>query len=132
MTKKTTKEMIEVMQAFEDGKVIECEVEKSVWGETSEPAWDWGHFDYRVKKEPKYRPFKDTDELIEEYCKRFEVGWGYNLPSIWVKSKKSCDRFLITGFGSDKIILIKGEVSLDTMFEYDTFLDGSPFGKLEE
>ena len=52
MAKKTTKGMIEVMQAFADGKVIECEVEKSVWGETSEPAWDWDHFDYRIKKEP--------------------------------------------------------------------------------
>lgn len=54
--KKTTKEMIKVMQAYEDGAEIEFRVlAGSVWHScvTSGPEWDWSSIDYRVK--PKHR-----------------------------------------------------------------------------
>jgi hypothetical protein len=49
-----TKDMIQVMQAFLDGKTIEYKYEQNQWNEIigSEPIWDWGNFDYRVKPEP--------------------------------------------------------------------------------
>lgn len=52
----TTKEMIEVMQAYEAGCKIEC-LEKfgrsHRWEYVPEPIWDWSGNIYRIKKEPK-------------------------------------------------------------------------------
>ena len=62
---KTTKEMIEVMQAFERGERIEA---KSLnndiygWDETKKPFWDWHNLDYRVK--PNYVPFETAEEFL--------------------------------------------------------------------
>ena len=49
------KEMIEVMQAFEDGKKIEYSVVgNNNWQPTaSEPAWAWDRCDYRIAPEPE-------------------------------------------------------------------------------
>lgn len=45
-----TEEMIEVMQAFVDGKAIEFRPEGSdEWGDVPKPVWDWSCFEYRIK-----------------------------------------------------------------------------------
>lgn len=86
----TTKEMIAVMLAFDEGKTIEY---NSKWGssandwyEVADPAWDWHANHYRVKKEPaefsvlKYttsagediylapRPREENEKLAREYA----------------------------------------------------------------
>lgn len=48
-----TKEKIEVMQAFVDGKEIEYR-DSDIWLPTTDPIWDWDTCDYRIKKTPKY------------------------------------------------------------------------------
>lgn len=61
----TTKEQIEVMQAYLDGKTIECRSEleaKLGWVEVSEPKWNWTACEYRIKPDPK-RP-----RTWEEFC----------------------------------------------------------------
>lgn len=46
---KTLAEKIAVMQAAERGEQIEAKYKyASEWILTSNPAWDWGGFDYRV------------------------------------------------------------------------------------
>jgi len=50
-----TKEKIEVMQAYLDGKTIETEYMDGVWcnwNSSSEPSWCWLSSKYRIKKEP--------------------------------------------------------------------------------
>lgn len=53
----TTKEMIAVMQAFEEGKTIEYATKwvslTNKWEEIDDPAWDWNSCIYRVKPEPR-------------------------------------------------------------------------------
>lgn len=49
-----TKEKIEVMQAFEDGKLIEFSNGDGDWKHVGEPSWDWACFEYRIKKAPSY------------------------------------------------------------------------------
>jgi hypothetical protein len=49
---KTLREMIEVMQAAERGKEIECCDHKKEWN-SSPPLWDWFRCDYRVKPKPR-------------------------------------------------------------------------------
>jgi len=51
-----TKEMISVIQAFEDGKVIQAKVkingDLNQWHTVSKPYWDFIRQDYRIKPEP--------------------------------------------------------------------------------
>lgn len=51
MNREETKKAIEVMQAYVDGKEIEA-WERGVFSDTSNPAWGWDVFDYRIKPEP--------------------------------------------------------------------------------
>ena len=66
---KTTKEMTEIMLAFERGEQIEF-MSKDLrspadWTTmTQEPEWNWSDFDYRVKPKSKYRPYKNVAEFL--------------------------------------------------------------------
>lgn len=63
---KTTKEMIEVMKSYEEGKKIECKNKYkeiiSTFVKPDELSWDWLDYDYHVKEESKYRPYTDIEE----------------------------------------------------------------------
>ena len=59
---KTTKEMIEVMQAYLDGKQIEESTDQKAWF-TCEPIWNWAKCDYRVRKKV-YVPFDTAEEFL--------------------------------------------------------------------
>ena len=50
----TIKQMIEVMQAYEDGKKIEVKAKRvdDNWSWTPYPSWNWAACDYRIKPEP--------------------------------------------------------------------------------
>jgi hypothetical protein len=63
MKVQNTIEAIRVMQAFVDGRPIECaEVHKLNWGETLSPVWNWNNFTYRIKPTTKLRPWS-ADEV---------------------------------------------------------------------
>ena len=59
---KTTKEMIEVMQAYDRGEQIEC-FDTRKWKDVKNPVWDWLHNNYRVKQK-KYVPFDTAEEFL--------------------------------------------------------------------
>ena len=59
---KTTKEMIEVMQAYDRGEKIESGY-GGVWVDIDMPEWSWGLRDYRVKQK-KYVPFDTAEEFL--------------------------------------------------------------------
>jgi len=74
----TTAEKIKVMQAFVDGKSIECKSKSGVWapsGNTihSGNTWNWSEYDYRVKAEPTLQSRnayeKDIRDLEQENAK---------------------------------------------------------------
>ena len=126
---KTTAEMIEVMKAYEEGKKIEyynsvCEDWTLLQGI---PVWDWDYSDYRIAEEKKYRPYKDTNEMIDDFCKRSgtkrsEMGE----PFIWVKNGDY--KRLITAF-DDYTCRISGAFwNMVNLYENFTYLDGSPCG----
>lgn len=69
-TKEETKRMIEVMQAYVDGKPTEVAVVHSGrWQAAKVPAWDWLHYDYRVKEDMELK-------AVETF---FEHEIGYEL-----------------------------------------------------
>jgi hypothetical protein len=57
---KTTKEMIEVMAAFERGEEIEwCQFGQ--WLACPNPIWDWRNLDYRIKPKPAKPKYTESD-----------------------------------------------------------------------
>jgi len=90
----TTKEMIEVMQAYDRGEEIEfrlADCEDDRWAPTASPLWNWDNFEYRVKlEEPK---FKDGDEVVR---KSFA---GYSRPAdIWHVGSLGMDGMNLSDF----------------------------------
>ena len=61
---KTTKEMIEVMQAYEIGEQIEFMDCSREWKDTTNPIWDWARYDYRVKPKKSYVQFETAEEFL--------------------------------------------------------------------
>ena len=52
---KTVKEMIEVMEAYAKGAIIEYNDSNCpFWEAVTYPSWDWSRYDYRVKKPKQY------------------------------------------------------------------------------
>lgn len=125
-----TKRKIEVMKAYAEGKKIQvscCGFD--LWRDCIyEPDWDWVSCDYRVKPEEKYRPYKDYNEMVEDFCERFKVNVPeYAMPLIWVKNKELDCVHMINVFQK-----YNGEELMENYFNNYTYFDGSPVGKNEE
>ena len=131
MTKEETKkqiakemERIALMQAYVDGKQIQYK-DDEVWIDIDDPDWDWHNWEYRIKPEPNYRPFRDSEECWQEMQK--------HRPFCWIKNKNNGHYAMITKVNADfdkKHIAISGINILtlsETMCDY-TFADGEPFG----
>lgn len=133
---KTTKEMIEVMQAFVDGKTIQSRrYNFEEWEDIIYciPTWNWDVFEYRIKPEqkvPKYRQYKNVIEFIDDYKERF------NHQTIWLRGGVGCNnglRLLVIGFDSDKNDVAIGGLGwfgMEPLFKEFVYLDGTPCGKL--
>lgn len=83
MDRNQAKEFYPVLQAFAEGRVIECRTKPSAvkgtsvpndWTEIKEIGY-WDNIEYRIKSEPKYRPFKDAKECWAEMLKHHPFGW---------------------------------------------------------
>lgn len=130
MDRNKAKEFYPILQAFAEGKMIECRTKPSAvkgtdvpndWTETKEIEF-WNNTEYRIKPEPKFRPFKDAEECWQEMLKHQPFGW--------VKFKDT-----ESGYYMITIIAINVVVGLnDTPFSYErvfddySFADGTPFG----
>ena len=83
MDRNQAKEFYPIMQAFAEGKIIETRRKPSAvkgtdipndWTEMKEIEF-WNNTEYRVKSEPKYRPFNDAEECWQEMSKHQPFGW---------------------------------------------------------
>lgn len=125
MTREKTAECIKVMQAYLDGKQIEFKDCMGRWCEVNNPLWNWdSERDYRIKPEPKYRPFANAEECWQEMQKHQPFGW----------IKASHGQFFIIGFRNDEVAFGMNDNwhGYNYMFESYTFADGSVFGIKEE
>ena len=123
MIMKTTKEMIEVMQAYLDGEQIEESIDQKVWF-TCEPIWNWAKCDYRVKKKV-YVPFETADEFLAAQIEHGEV--------IVDKTSGEKSNAYVNKNGTVVSTKIFSNVwtigCLGTIFRYYKFEDGTPCGK---
>lgn len=140
MDRNQAKEFYPILQAFAEGMVIECRTKPSAikgkdipndWAEMKEIEL-WNNTEYRIKPEPKYRPFKDEKECWGEMKKHHPFGWIHvtddNLYHniIMLAPEQGCHEAYIR-IGN---CTVRG---LEETFRIATFADGQPFGvKIEE
>ena len=123
MTREEVKEMLPVLQAFAEGKTIESRCikgDKSLWYDDEDPIFD-NDLEYRIKPEPKYRPFANAEECWQEMQKHQPFGWV----------KWNDVRYNIYVVSSTSVCLINGNCeNMDFAYAYQklTFADGTPFG----
>ena len=135
-SRKETAEHIKVLQAFVDGKTIEerrISFDHTEWVDNNNPEWRWDKFDYRIKPESKYRPFRNTQECLSEMLKHQPFGWlkpvnkcTNNSITINISSIGCNDEYPIQ-FTNDY-----GDYSFEYLYKEFTFMDGTPFGIIEE
>lgn len=126
MNRTEMKSFLPILQAFADGKEIESR-EEDKWYRVLEICNETNLQDYRIKPEPKYRPFKDAEECWQELLKHQPFGW--------VKDKKDGHHALITAVDDDTCgMSLNGNAawSLSGIMDLFTFADGVPFGMKEE
>ena len=130
MDRNQAKALLPIIQAYAEGKAIESRCIKgdtSLWYDDEDPSFD-DDFEYRLKPDPKYRPFKDAEECWHEMLKHHPLGW--------VKDKQDGHYVLITGVDDDTCgMSLNGNAawSLSGIMDLFTFADGVPFGvKVEE
>lgn len=132
MTREEAKELLPIMQAYAEGKTIQF-LDGGKWLDLYESDFYKSPERYRIKPEPKYRPFKTQEECWNEMQKHQPFGW--------LKSKKN-GRFHCIGevSWSDEFKIVTIPLSTseslsrssDTVFDEYTFADGTPFGVVEE
>ena len=124
MIMKTTKEKIEVMQAYESGEQIEESIDQKVWF-TCEPIWNWAKCDYRVKPKKSYVPFDTAEEFLAAQREHGEV--------IVDKISGEKSNAYVNKNGtvvSTKLLSNVWTIGcLGTIFRYYQFSDGTPCGK---
>ena len=135
MDRNQAKEFYPILQAFAEGRVIECRTKPSLiegsdvpndWTEMKEIGF-WNNIEYRIKPEPKYRQFKDSEECWNEMQKHQPFGWitsqGAFFYIIYIEDK-------LFGYGSACGTILHSEFN-DVLKSF-TFADGTPFGIKEE
>ena len=121
------------MQAWAEGKIIQFRKKGTVeWVDLYEDDLRVSSaYHYRIKPEPKYRPFKSQEECWEEMLKHQPFGW---LKSTRKQEKVHIGRvFEVKDFALITLSINEGINNNSIYFfnEY-TFADGTPFGIKEE
>ena len=122
MTREQVKEMLPVLQSFADGKTIESRCikgDKSLWYDDEDPSFD-NDFEYRIKPEQRYRPFKDAKECWEEMQKHQPFGW--------VKSTLFKDFALVKRVTTLYVEINRDIIDYKDELENFTFADDTNFG----
>ena len=127
MNREEVNNLLPILQAFVKGKEIQYKDNGS-----------WVDFDkgeglailqalsypsnYRIKPDPKYRPFKDAEECWNEMLKHQPFGWV----------RINNDRYCITSVVNNDVYIDDTIINNLDAFDNYTFADGTPFGIKEE
>ena len=140
MDRNQAKEFYHILQAFTEGKTIETRrkpttdnngvtkdgwYEFNDWTEMKELEY-WVNVEYRIKPEPKYRPFNNAEECWAEMQKHQPFGF------MKFKDTES-GYYMLTSIARGVGVGINDSLfSYDRVFDDYTFADGTPFGVKEE
>lgn len=122
---KTTKEMAEVMLAFDRGEQIQFydTIGKRWIDVINEPNWNWSLHDYRIKPETNFVPFETPAEFL---AAQEQHGCEVTSKSIW--NHFNC---YVNAVGF--VLCINNDIhmtyTLSEIFEKFIFMDSTPCGK---
>lgn len=129
MDRNQAKEFYPILQAYAEGKAIECRTKigtistsiPNEWTEMKEIGF-WNGIEYRIKPDPKYRPFKDAEECWQEMLKHQPFGYTYDR----FNNIRDCiTKVATTGVSYDSPTVV---ISFEEVFDRFVFADGVPFG----
>ena len=115
MTREEAKEILPIMEAYSKGKTVQIK-NKDKWADVVEATFSASPDKYRIKPEPKYRPFKNQEECWKEMQKHQPFGWTK----------------LIGETVYSLIVDVDNEIIYSDAFKECTFADGTPFGIKED
>lgn len=126
MDRQQAKELLPIIQAFAEGKIIQSRRINGMWIDLeiktalniirliNEPQ------KYRIKPKPKYRPFNDAEECWQEMKTHEPFGW--------IKDKKTKEYELLRRVAPKDGVIDQ----YTSVYERCVFADGTPFGIKEE
>ena len=123
MNRNQAKALLPIIQAYAEGKAIESRYikgDKSLWYDDEDPSFD-NDFEYRLKPESTYRPFKDAEECWNEMQKHQPFGWvNYNGYRVNIAAVMGSAITFVNNKGYT--------LFFQQAFEECTFIDKQPFG----
>ena len=127
MTREQAKELLPIIQAYAEGEIIQYKNFLDEWTDIKENeglSFICPPSDYRIKPQPKYRPFETEEECLEEMHKHPDWGW------IIAKGSKIMYHIYVVGIGH--VLTDCMSISFPETFAEYEFTDGTPFGIKEE
>lgn len=132
ITREEAQKLLPIIQAFAEGKAIQARTKNRPWFDLLDNDLRISNlYEYRIKTEPKYRPFKSQEECWNEMLK--------HQPFAFLSSANEYDWFSICRVfeeeGIPKITFASNPYSdydMTKVFDTFQFADGAPFGIKEE
>lgn len=127
MNRNQAKELLPFIQALAEGKPIQLKDRIGNWMDIDFINVELCNPNvYRIKPEPKYRPFANAKECWQEMQKHQPFGW--------VKDEDGNKTFIGSINSDNSVCMCNSEILfLKDIFEDFTFIDGISFGvKVEE
>lgn len=122
MNRNQAKALLPIIQEYAEGKTIQSRCVKgdtSLWYDDEDPSFD-DDFEYRIKPEPKFRPFKDAEECWQEMKKHQPFGW--------VKSTLFKDLALVKRVTTLYVEINRDIIDYKDALDKFTFADDTNFG----
>lgn len=126
MNRQEAKELLPIIQAYAEGKTIQYYYKHPTphWGDVLPNrivSFNDDASKYRIKPEPKYRPFANKYECWQEMQKHQPFGW--------VKSKfLKHFKYIVQITDNSCVFSHSFGNTFDDMYKEYTFADGTPFG----
>ena len=129
MTREEAKRRAELYSALADGKTIQYKADNDEWVDLEMDLMCGiaASYKYRIKPEPKFRPFESQEECWNEMLKHQPFGW---IKGIEKQEKVHIGRIFGTPDGVFITLSINEGLNYSSSYLFNkyTFADGTPFG----
>lgn len=122
MTREEAIKLLPIMEAYSKGKTVQIKSQDR-WIDLVEATFGASPDKYRIKPEPKYRPFENQEECWQEMQKHQSFGWV----------KNECGNiFNIIAIFKESIKFNESSHYYSDLCKHFKFMDGTPCGIKED
>lgn len=120
MTREEAKQKLPIIQAYAEGKEIEMFINNR-WVSAESPGFIMELKNYRIKPEPKYRPFKTKEECWNEMHHHSYFG-------LLIRIDSGAHVSIVKATSNAILLNNVGLCTFKDAVKYYKFIDGTPFG----